>query len=646
MYYWIFGLLFLVVSFSCFSQVPQDYTQAFIEASALEQQKEFVKAVEILKKLELKYSQDYTLYLQMGWLYFQAGMYQEAKEKYQKAIFWANEAEAANLGFAWSCYYLKEYDNAIMYFEKVLKNYPENASAKEGLSYSYTAQYKDTLAKAVEWEKGNRPLEAAESLEKLRVLYPKDYTVQLRSAWLYFLAGNYILSEKHYRIALEIAPKDPDATIGLGWSLLYSGKYEEADQLFTEFLKQYPQNQSAQEGYYRCRSVLYEKQGNLEKAAGNLAPVAKKYPKDEKLVLYYAWLSFQAKSYADAQAAYESVLFNNPESIEAKAGLAWCLYYQKQWEESEKYFHSVLEKVQEHESAKQGLKAVQLAKAPAPRNMNLSASLSVTAIDYDSDHRIKEDGLAVSGNISLTLFQNFTSSLTLRNVDFSNKDDLAPIEDFDTNEVYFSSGLNFASFGIILHYAKAKDGSDAGLKIVKAYGLTLRWSDFFGDLSFEPSFSDYEYTSDVQRYALNLFTAEIIPHVHLQLGASYQRTDHQNYYNGSLAFYFYTGENINNAKWLFWIGGKYGDEFKPSYMAAHSIFNIIEEIQYGVNAGVQYSFDFGLKAFVAFDYFSLDIDDTRPVIQEINGKKQIVKAPFDFNSHTFAFTVGISYNFF
>ncbi|NUM33635.1 MAG: tetratricopeptide repeat protein [Candidatus Brocadiae bacterium] len=639
----LFFLCFLPMSFS---QVPEDYTQAFIEASNQEQQKEFFKAIEILKKIEGKYYQDYALHLQMAWLYFQAGAYPEAKGKYKQAILISPDAEQSNLGFAWSCYYLKEYEEAILSFEKVLQKNPENASAKEGMGYSLPAQYKHLLELATELEKQNQYARGIQSLEVLRNRYPKDYTVHLRSAWLSFLGWDYALSEKYYRIALEIAPQDPDATLGLAWCLLYSGKYEESEALFTGFLKQNPKNENAQEGFYRSRSALYEKKGDLLGAARNLDPVVKKYPKEEKLLLHYAWLLFESKNYANAQDAYQSVLDINPKSTDAKVGLAWCLYYQKDWERAQANFQSILEENQDHASAKQGIQAVQFAQTPPPRNINLSASFSFTGLDYDSRHKAKEDGYSFSGNINLTLYQHFTTSLTLRSTDFNVKKDLADIENFDTSEIYLSSGLNFASFGLLLHYVKARDFSDSALREVKAYGLTLRWSDFFGDLSFEPSFSDYEYTSDAQRYSLGWFSPELLPNVHLQLGASHQRTDHKNYWNGSISIYYYTGESLFNAKWLFWIGGRYGDEYKPVYMAGHSIYNMIEEIEYGVNAGVQYNLAKGLKIFMSFEMLALNVDSKRPIIQKINNEDQIVKVPFDFNSYSFSFSIGFSYNFF
>ncbi|MEG3640495.1 tetratricopeptide repeat protein [Magnetococcus sp. PR-3] len=59
--------------------------------------------------------------------------------------------------------------------------------------------------------------------------YPKGYTVNLRLGWLYYLAGLYADSIRHYQTAMEAAPESVEAMLGMTLPLMAKQQFGQVE---------------------------------------------------------------------------------------------------------------------------------------------------------------------------------------------------------------------------------------------------------------------------------------------------------------------------------------------------------------------------------------------------------------------------------
>jgi tetratricopeptide (TPR) repeat protein len=114
---------------------PADpYAERFEQARRLEAEGRFGDAADALEPLTLEYPDDYTLSLQLGWLYYRDRDLERAESSYRRAVEVSNGAQAARLGLAWTLLELGEVDDAEALFRQLLAESPDLALARTGLS--------------------------------------------------------------------------------------------------------------------------------------------------------------------------------------------------------------------------------------------------------------------------------------------------------------------------------------------------------------------------------------------------------------------------------------------------------------------------------------------------------------------------------
>lgn len=278
-FFFMLVLFFLMMSFSeCHAQNGDAYANAFEQATLCERQQKFAEAAQILESIATDYPNDYTLFLQLGWLYFNAKEYAKAEKQYLRAAALTLDRLATDLGLGWTYYYRQDYEQASHFFHAVLQGNPEQPSAKEGLAWTllYQSKYdaagklfqelltqkpgdasaKEGLARvsSVLFERQAKFAEAAQTLSSVAAQYPQDASLTLHLGWLYFQAKTYPAAEKYYRQVLTLQPDSQDAQLGLAWSLYYQQKTVAAQKCFATVLALSPQNKSAQEGLASTQS--------------------------------------------------------------------------------------------------------------------------------------------------------------------------------------------------------------------------------------------------------------------------------------------------------------------------------------------------------------------------------------------------------
>jgi tetratricopeptide (TPR) repeat protein len=172
---------------------------AFTESYSLEKHGDFKTAAEPLKKV---YDQSsYEINLRMGWLYYNAGRFDESVTYYSRAQQMKPYSEEARFGLILPKAALGQWDEVIEIYNKILEIHPNNTVAmyRLGLIYYERKNYDKAL-----------PL-----FNKVVDLYPFDYDGLLMLAWTSYFTGNYNQAKVLFNKVKLNNPGDASANEGL-----------------------------------------------------------------------------------------------------------------------------------------------------------------------------------------------------------------------------------------------------------------------------------------------------------------------------------------------------------------------------------------------------------------------------------------------
>jgi tetratricopeptide (TPR) repeat protein len=194
-------LSFSIVMASLITLNAQDAKQqeAFTTSYTLEYNGDYQKAIDAIKKVYDEKS--YELNLRAGWLNYEAALYIESQQFYQKAISLNPNSIEAKLGYIYPATALGNKDQVINQYSEILKIDTQNATANYqlGLYYYYKKDYK----KGINY------------FEKLVTLSPSGYDALLMYAWTEFQLGKTIEAYQLFNKVLLISPNDKSALEGL-----------------------------------------------------------------------------------------------------------------------------------------------------------------------------------------------------------------------------------------------------------------------------------------------------------------------------------------------------------------------------------------------------------------------------------------------
>ena len=154
---------------------------------------------------------------------------------------------------------------------------------------------------------------AATSLEPLLKSADDEEFVEMRIAWLYYLAQDYNRSVTHYERAIKINKNALESRLGLMLPLMAQQRWREASLQANEVLAQSKWNYYAHLRLMVCEEAL----GLWDQLALHAVEVHQRYPADVA-VLVYAARAYSQKNLLDtAQAYYAQVLKRMPWHTEA-----------------------------------------------------------------------------------------------------------------------------------------------------------------------------------------------------------------------------------------------------------------------------------------------------------------------------------------
>ena len=152
----------------------------------------------------------------------------------------------------------KKYDEAIAYYQELVKAEPDNADHYMGLGsalFSRANTKKDA-------ERRTDFKQAGETYAKAFALKPNNADLGFNAALAYQSSGELALAETAWRNVLKQNPDDAEALSSLGSTLAEMQKYDEGVQVLTRAVNLKPDNKT----YFRQLGAVYSKAGNNTKS--------------------------------------------------------------------------------------------------------------------------------------------------------------------------------------------------------------------------------------------------------------------------------------------------------------------------------------------------------------------------------------------
>jgi len=195
----IFSILLMVAMTAAAQQDQEVLEQAFARSYELEKNGDFSSSAEELKKVYNESS--YEINLRLGWLHYNAGLFDESVIYYSRAHDLKPYSEEARFGLILPKAALGKWDDVIVLYDEILENNPNNTVAMYRLGLVYY---------------GRKDYDKAYPLFKKVVdLYPFGYDGLLMLGWTSYFMGNYNQAKVLFNKVKLYNPGDSSANEGL-----------------------------------------------------------------------------------------------------------------------------------------------------------------------------------------------------------------------------------------------------------------------------------------------------------------------------------------------------------------------------------------------------------------------------------------------
>lgn len=178
-----------------------------------------------------------------------------------------------------------------------------NATLQKAFQNSYTEESKKNYSEAI---------------NDIMPFYAEgNYEINLRIAWLYYLARNYSASQNYYTRAVNIRPNSVEAKFGLIKPLSLLSSWDRVTEQYNNILKIDPQNTQAN---YWAGVIVYNKK-QYASAAKYFAKVVGLYPFDYDGNHMLGWSLLFSGRKAEAKGCFERALLIKPGDTSSTDGL-------------------------------------------------------------------------------------------------------------------------------------------------------------------------------------------------------------------------------------------------------------------------------------------------------------------------------------
>ncbi len=212
-------------------EIRMNFRKCIVQANMLMNRRDLKGALYIYDTLSKAGGKYCTLYYNYACLCYKQGLYEEALNAFKKSMELFDGEEAGkclicfNLGN--TSFMLGNFERAARYYEKALKNYPEDLKTLENLSYTYV--------RMGETEKG---------IEVLKKIPVDEGQYRPHYVWgrLFSEAAMYKEAEEELKKAIKLNPDGVEALEELGKVLIKLDKINEAISVYGDILQLDPEN--------------------------------------------------------------------------------------------------------------------------------------------------------------------------------------------------------------------------------------------------------------------------------------------------------------------------------------------------------------------------------------------------------------------
>jgi hypothetical protein len=309
----------------------------------------------------------------------------------------------------------------------------------------------------------------------------------------------------------------------------------------------------------------------FDEAARTILSALRKYPNDYALTLKLAWVQLQAEHYVDAEQSYRAASALSDGSLDARVGLGWALIQQDRCNEGVKVLQGVLAE-EPDENAERGLFTC------ADRARLHGTIWGALAGSVYQEHPWLRLSAATFLGFNLRPSRSLTVGGAYRFSELFATD--ARIPDFNQHEVYVEAGF-IGKHVDVTGQAALVWGGDALVGGSKHVGTSVRFkrlNNYLSEVLVEATGSFY---GDLWVIGLAPSATLTVGPLSFTAGVSAQQFVHETLVAASLT----TALTIDDVS--FWVGGKYGPEFRAAYLSQFAIFNAQERSTWAASAGAR-----------------------------------------------------------
>ncbi len=261
------------------------------------------------------------------------------------------KAELKELERGWAYFRTRDYDKAILEFQKAINKHPELWEAYNGLGWSYywKGEYlaaEEAFKKALE-----RNPKDSSSLEGLNAIQKWRYA-DFNSAWNYFYNGDYSTALSIFKKVLEKQIqylKEEDiwkVHSGLGWCYYYLKNYDRAKEEFEKILAINPGNSYALKGLGYVNFGL----GKYDKAIEYFQKAIEKQKSWADCISMIGWSYYYKGDYKKAIEFFDKAIKTNPYINDPYFGIGWSNYKMANYKEAKQWFKKAVNVSPSHPS--------------------------------------------------------------------------------------------------------------------------------------------------------------------------------------------------------------------------------------------------------------------------------------------------------
>jgi tetratricopeptide (TPR) repeat protein len=160
-----------------------------------------------------------------------------------------------------------------------------------------------------------------QAVNELMLVYnPKNYEVNLRLGYVFYLAKDYVKSKKYYQIAIDLMPLSVEAKLGMAYPLAAEENNAKLIEIYNSIISYDIYNSYA--NYFL--GMIYYKSKDYTAAQKCFERNVNTYPFTYDSVIMLGWTYLKMGKTNEAKVLFYRALTISPDDVSATNGLGFC----------------------------------------------------------------------------------------------------------------------------------------------------------------------------------------------------------------------------------------------------------------------------------------------------------------------------------